>query len=357
MSAAYIEDTDRLGLGRPDHEPRASEWIGAIVEEIEALLAGGHAYEAQGDVYFRVRSDPRYGALSRRTLDAMDQGEGVEGAERKEDPLDFALWKAQKPGEDSAWDAPWGRGRPGWHIECSAMAEQHLGVGFDIHGGGLDLLFPHHENEAAQTRCARGAEFAGSGCTTGCSRPPTARRCRSRSATSCACTRRSTATDGTRSCSTSRAATTASRSPTARTRSRQPLPVLRGSARPRASSSRGPSPQELRPLRDRFFAALADDFRTPEALAAMWEWIREANRRGEGVGDRDLREMLGVLALENLFDAASVPPAVEGLAAERRSARAGGDYARADALRTAIEELGWSVRDTPDGDYDLTPLE
>ena len=90
----------------------------------------------------------------------MDQGEGVEGAERKEDPLDFALWKAQKAGEDSAWDAPWGRGRPGWHIECSAMAEGLLGVGFDIHGGGLDLLFPHHENEAAQTRCARGAELA-----------------------------------------------------------------------------------------------------------------------------------------------------------------------------------------------------
>ena len=161
MSAAYIDDTDRLGLGRPDHEPRASEWIGAIVEEIEALLARGHAYEAQGDVYFRVRTDPRYGELSRRTLEAMDQGEEVEGIERKEDPLDFALWKAQKPGEDSAWDAPWGRGRPGWHIECSAMAEQHLGVGFDIHGGGLDLLFPHHENEAAQTRCARGAELAG----------------------------------------------------------------------------------------------------------------------------------------------------------------------------------------------------
>ena len=113
----------------------------------------------------------------------------------------------------------------------------------------------------------------------------------------------------------------------------------------------------MRPLRDRFFAALADDFRTPEALAAMWEWIREANRRGEGVGDRDLREMFGVLGLENLFDATSAPAAVEALAAERRAARAGGDYARADALRVAIEELGWSVRDTPTGDYQLTPLE
>ena len=119
----------------------------------------------------------------------------------------------------------------------------------------------------------------------------------------------------------------------------------------------GPSPDGLAPLRDRFFAALADDFRTPEALAAMWEWIREANRRGEGVGDRDLREMLGVLGLENLFDAPIAPAAVEALAAERRAARAGGDYARADALRAGIEGLGWSVRDTPTGDYQLTPLQ
>ena len=123
-------------------------------------MRSDHAYIAGGDVYFRVRRDPGYGALSRRELDAMDQGEDADGEGLKEDPLDFALWKAQKPGEDSAWDAPWGRGRPGWHIECSAMAEGLLGVGFDIHGGGLDLLFPHHENEAAQTRCARGGELA-----------------------------------------------------------------------------------------------------------------------------------------------------------------------------------------------------
>ena len=115
---------------------------------------------ADGDVYFRVRSDPAYGSLSHRHLEDMEQGEGVEGSERKEDPLDFALWKAHKPGEDTAWDSPWGRGRPGWHIECSAMAEELLGVGFDIHGGGSDLVFPHHENEAAQTRGARGQELA-----------------------------------------------------------------------------------------------------------------------------------------------------------------------------------------------------
>ena len=120
----------------------------------------GHAYAADGDVYFRVRSDAGYGSLSHRRPDDMDQGEDVEGAQRKEDPLDFALWKAHKQGEDTVWDSPWGPGRPGWHIECSAMAEQLLGVGFDIHGGGSDLVFPHHENEAAQTRAARGSELA-----------------------------------------------------------------------------------------------------------------------------------------------------------------------------------------------------
>ena len=160
MTAHYVADTDALGLPRPDHEPLASETIDGIVSLIAALIERDAAYAVDGDVYFRVRSDAEYGALSHRHLDDLDQGEGIEGADRKEDPLDFALWKAQKEGEDTAWDAPWGRGRPGWHIECSAMAEELLGVGFEIHGGGSDLVFPHHENEAAQTRMGRGAELA-----------------------------------------------------------------------------------------------------------------------------------------------------------------------------------------------------
>src|SRR4051794_41131029 len=155
MTARYVEDTSRLGLGRPDAEPRATETIDSIVGLISALIDRDAANAVDGDVYFRVRSDPEYGSLSKRRPDQMEQGEGVEGAERKDDPLDFALWKGQKDGEDTLGDAPWGRGRPGWHIECSAMAEDLLGVGFEIHGGGNDLAFPHHENEAAQTRRAR----------------------------------------------------------------------------------------------------------------------------------------------------------------------------------------------------------
>src|ERR1700724_2919526 len=160
MTAAYVADTDLLDLGRPDHEPLASATIAEIIELIEVLVERGNAYASGGDVYFSVRSYPEYGELSHRRLDAMDQGEDVEGAELKRDPLDFALWKAHKPGEDTSWESPWGPGRPGWHIECSAMAESLLGVDFEIHGGGSDLIFPHHENEAAQTRAARGAPLA-----------------------------------------------------------------------------------------------------------------------------------------------------------------------------------------------------
>src|ERR671934_2099602 len=152
----YVEDTDLLGLGRPDVEPKATETVPEIIALIEELVAGGYAYEADGDVYFRVARFPEYGRLSNQRPDQMEE---QEPNPRKEDPRDFALWKANKPAEDTWWDSPWGRGRPGWHIECSAMAEKAFGPVFEIHGGGLDLVFPHHENEIAQTEAA-GHEFA-----------------------------------------------------------------------------------------------------------------------------------------------------------------------------------------------------
>jgi cysteinyl-tRNA synthetase len=152
----FLQDTSDLGLGRPDVEPRASETMPEIIVFIEALIAKDAAYEAQGDVYFRVARYPDYGQLSGAKLEDMI---AQEPSDRKEDERDFALWKAQKPHEDAGWPSPWGPGRPGWHIECSAMAEKHLGPEFEIHGGGLDLRFPHHENELAQSR-SRGYPFA-----------------------------------------------------------------------------------------------------------------------------------------------------------------------------------------------------
>jgi cysteinyl-tRNA synthetase len=151
--AWYHADMDALGALRPTHEPRATAFIGPMVAMIETLIAKGHAYAADGHVLFSVSSDPEYGMLARRSLDEMRAGARVEVAPYKRDPMDFVLWKPSGPTEPG-WDSPWGRGRPGWHIECSAMAHDLLGPSFDIHGGGIDLAFPHHENEAAQSRCA-----------------------------------------------------------------------------------------------------------------------------------------------------------------------------------------------------------
>lgn len=155
----YYDDADSLLIGRATSNPRATHEIPAIVSMIVKLIEKGHAYEADGDVYFEVATFERYGRLSRQNLDDLNSGARVEIDERKRHPLDFALWKSQKPGEP-AWDSPWGLGRPGWHIECSAMAEKHLGETIDIHGGGSDLVFPHHENEIAQSEAAHDKDFA-----------------------------------------------------------------------------------------------------------------------------------------------------------------------------------------------------
>ncbi|MBA3677123.1 MAG: cysteine--tRNA ligase [Sphingosinicella sp.] len=155
----YLEDMGTLGVEPPSIAPKATQNVGEMIAMIEQLIARGHAYEADGHVLFNVPSDTDYGALGRRDRDAMIAGARVEIASYKKDPADFVLWKPSDP-DVIGWDSPWGRGRPGWHIECSAMIERHLGRTIDIHGGGLDLIFPHHENEIAQSRCAHGAPLA-----------------------------------------------------------------------------------------------------------------------------------------------------------------------------------------------------
>jgi cysteinyl-tRNA synthetase len=355
MTAAYVEDTDRLGLGRPDHEPKATEMVGEIVELIEELVERGHAYAVDGDVYFRVRSLPDYGALSHRDVDQMDQGEGVEGAERKEDPLDFALWKAQKPMEDTAWDSPWGRGRPGWHIECSAMAEATLGAPLEIHGGGNDLIFPHHENEAAQTLAARGHPLAEIWMHNGMLQMDEEKMAKS--------------VGNIRGLADAldevgRDALVLFfceghyRQPLEYTRKRLDE-AARRVERIRDAGRRlvaGESPDELTVHRDAFFDALADDFNTPRALAAMADWIREANRASGPVGDSHLREMLGVLGLENLLEEGEGAPAeVVELADRRAAARASRDFAESDRLRDELRARGWEVRDGPAG-QELVPI-
>jgi cysteinyl-tRNA synthetase len=160
--SACRQDFKALGVLPSDVEPKATEHIPEMVELIRRLIERGHAYASQGDVYFAVRSFPQYGKLSKRQLDDLLSGARVEPGEQKRDPLDFALWKATKPGEPESvsWESPWGKGRPGWHIECSAMSQKYLGTTFDVHGGGKDLIFPHHENEIAQSEAATGQPLA-----------------------------------------------------------------------------------------------------------------------------------------------------------------------------------------------------
>ena len=356
MSDAYIADTDGLGLGRPDYEPRASQTIPGIIRLIERLVETGHAYAASGDVYFSVRSYPGYGELSHRNVEEMDQGEGVEGADLKRDPLDFALWKAEKPGEDTSWESPWGRGRPGWHIECSAMAEELLGLDFEIHGGGSDLIFPHHENEAAQTCAAHGLALARLWMHNGMVRLDKAKM--AKSVGNIFVLHDALATYGRDAlimyfCGG---------------HYRQPVEFddqrleeasarvkrIREAARKLIS---GPSPDWSSPLREGFFDALAYDFNTPRALAEVFDWVREANASDSSVGEADLREMLGVLGLENLLEAekADAPPEAVGLSEARERARAAREYGEADRLREELRELGWEVRDGSGGP-ELLPL-
>jgi cysteinyl-tRNA synthetase len=355
MTALYEADTDALGLGRPDHEPLASETIGPIVAYIAALVDSGHAYAAGGDVYFRVRSDGDYGSLSHRLLADMEQGEESESTARKEDPLDFALWKGHKPGEDTVWESPWGQGRPGWHIECSAMAESLLGVGFDIHGGGSDLLFPHHENEAAQTRSARGRELARLWMHNGMIQSTGEKM--AKSVGNIAPLHEVLEQYGQEAVVAFLVSG----------HYRQPLAFspseLEDSAR-RVQRIRDAlrrlepglaSPPEMAHLKEAFFASLASDFNTPAALASLFEWVREANRRGQGVGDADLREMLAIVGLDQLTaldsarDLSAIDPEAVELLSQRERARAERDFQTADRMRDELRERGWEIRDGPHG--------
>jgi len=354
MTAAYEEDTGGLGLGRPDAEPKASETIEGIVELIQALVDSGHAYPSGGDVYFRVGSFPGYGKLSNRAIDEMRQGEDEADERLKESPQDFALWKAHKEGEDTDWPSPWGRGRPGWHIECSAMAEEILGVDFDVHGGGSDLIFPHHENEIAQTEAARGK--------------PLARIWMHNGMVQLDAEKMSKSIGNIRSLQGALEARGRDalimyfvgghyRGPLAFSEE-----ALEEAARAvervrdliRRLDPEGPAPEGMDAYVERLFDALADDFNTAEARSVLFEWVSEANRRidaGESVGVGRLGEMLYALGLENLLaeDDETPPPEAEQLLREREEARAARDFATADAKRDELAALGWEVRDTPEG--------
>jgi len=352
MTRAYVEDTDRLALGRPDAEPLASETIAEIIELIEALIESGHAYESGGDVYYRVRSFPDYGKLSNRDPAEMDQGEEAGTASLKEDPLDFARWKAHKTDEDTSWPSPWGEGRPGWHIECSAMGEKLLGTDFDIHGGGVDLVFPHHENEIAQTEAARGVPLARLWMHNGMIRVADEKMSKSVGNIF----QLSEALD--------RYGRDAVVAYLISGHYHQPLEfsdraLTEADARVKGirnfvlelpeSDDREPDPA-VTAWRSEFLDALADDFNTPRALAILSELITEGNRHELPGARAALEEMLPLLGLESLLaPAETADPEAERLLAEREEARAARDFELADRLRDELAERGFEVRDTPGG--------
>jgi cysteinyl-tRNA synthetase len=350
MIAAYVQDTDRLGLGRPDAEPRATATIAEIVELIESLIEGGHAYESGGDVYFRVRSFDGYGKLSNRDPDEMDQGEEAGSARLKESPLDFALWKARKEGEDEFWPSPWGDGRPGWHIECSAMAEKLLGADFEIHSGGSDLIFPHHENEIAQTEAARGVPLARIWMHNGMVRTDAEKMSKSVGNIF----QLGEAID--------RYGAEALLAFLTAGHYRQPIEFSEEAMEQAAARverlrnflAAAPEGGERDPFvaerREEFLDALAADFNTPKAWAALFELVAEGNRRPVPGAREALVELLPLLGLESLLEAEEGPTSeAEGLLAERERARADRDFEAADRIRDELAELGWQVRDTPDG--------
>jgi cysteinyl-tRNA synthetase len=329
----YIDDTDALGLGRPDQEPKATQTISEIIALIEELVQDGYAYESGGDVYFSVARFPSYGRLSGQR---PDQVEEQEPNPLKRDPRDFSLWKANKEGEDTWWDSPWGRGRPGWHIECSAMAEKYLGPSFDIHLGGLDLVFPHHENERAQSQAA-GREFARIWLHNGLLRLDSEKM--SKSVGNIAPLRDVLQRWG-------REAVLVFFLTGHWSKPIDFSDEVMAAAQARVESLREifRNPSQPGGDWDAFAAALEDDFNTPEALAILHGWR-----------DHDLlRRALDVFGLASVAEQLEAPPEVVELAERRRHARAARDFDEADRLREEIEAAGWEARDVPDG-FQLVP--
>ncbi len=363
--AAFTTASNLLGNLAPTVEPRATEHIPEMIDLIERLIETGHAYASDGDVYFSVRSFPEYGKLSRHDLDDLRAGDRVEVDDRKRDPLDFTLWKAAKPGEPE-WESPWGPGRPGWHIECSAMATKYLGDGFDIHAGGSDLIFPHHENEIAQSEAASGKPFARYWMHNGMLNLSGEKMAKS------------TGHVITLLDSLERWNPVAVRLFYLRTHYRKPLEFSEEAladaesslARLRAFRRRFPDHIEDEPdpeALNRFMAAMDNDLDVAGALGVLFDVVREGNAQrdaGDDPGDlvAAFDEIVGVLGLapvEAAHDDGRIVTfaaefgiengTVDDVLARRAEARAAKDWAMSDAIRDGLAELGIIIEDTADG--------
>jgi len=353
----YFEDMDALNILRPHFTPKATETIPEIIGTTHGLIDRGYAYEARGSVYFRVTKMSDYGKLSHRTLDMMEAGARIEPGEEKEHPMDFVLWKAAKPGEPS-WDSPWGKGRPGWHIECSAMSIKFLGEQIDIHGGGQDLIFPHHENEIAQSECFTGNKpFVKYWMHNGLLQMGAEKMSKSlgnlitiRDAL------QKYSSDGIRFFILS----SYYRNPL--TYSEEAIEAAeRGAERLRqALTGKGKTTGEkidATAYRRRFIEFMDDDFSTPQAIATLFDLAREINRGNDEGKDtseacatlRELAGILGLLLKEEEKSAGDAAPFIELLIATRKKLRDVKQFQLADEIRNKLTEMGVALEDTPQG--------
>jgi cysteinyl-tRNA synthetase len=355
-SDQYLASMARMNVRPANVYPRATEEIPSIIELTEGLIARGFAYASGGDVYYRVREKADYGKLSHRKVDDLKSGARIDPGELKEDPLDFAVWKGAKPGEP-AWDSPWGPGRPGWHIECSAMSWRHLGEKIDIHGGGADLIFPHHENEIAQTEAFTG-------------KLPFARTWMHNALLQMGSEKMSKSVGNIVDLDTvvERWGADAVRLFILSSHYRSPLTYTEealdaartGAERLReaafAVGGEGPA-VETGDARERFDRAMDDDLGTPQAIAVLFELARAINRgRDDGRSIAEVqglfRELAGVLGF--LLEAApgkaqEAAPFIELLIAIRAELRAAKQWALADRVRDGLKELGVELKDGPGG--------
>lgn len=371
VAARYIGEfwTDAKGLGVKEAtvHPRATENIDEILSIIGTLVEKGFAYPSGGDVYFRTRKDPGYGKLSHQPIEDLESGARIEVGDAKEDPLDFALWKGAKPGEP-AWDSPWGPGRPGWHIECSAMARRYLGETIDIHCGGEDLVFPHHENEIAQSECANGAPFARYWMHNGFINVD--RRKMSKSLGNFFTVREVAEKFGYEPI---RYLMVASHYRTPINYSIEIMEQCKAAldrlynCRERlgqvAAAGEGEANEEflaaLDGYRTRFCTAMDDDLNTADGIGVIFELVRELNTAMDGespspgaakAGLSLLEELTGVLGLlYGRKEEASLDGEVEALIAARNEARAAKNWAEADRIRDQLKDMGIALKDTPQG--------
>ena len=361
LARQYVErfftDMDKLNIQRAHVYPLATHEIPGMIEMIQGLIAKGHAYPVDGDVYFRVTSDDDYGKLSGRALDDLQAGARIEVDERKEHPMDFALWKASKPGEPS-WESPWGGGRPGWHIECSVMSRRYLGETLDIHGGGQDLIFPHHENELAQSESYTGVTpFVRFWVHNGLARLSDGEEKMTRSLGNLVSIADALEQHG---ADTLRLFILSSnyRSPLtygdeSLAAARRGVERLRTAAH--AASADG-DPLDGGRFRDRFIEAMENDLNTAQAMAALFDLARDINRaRDEG---RDIKpaqavllELSGVFGLTLAAEEREIAaaPFIEALIALREELRQAKQFALADSIRSRLDGLGIALEDSREG--------